>query len=185
MKIAMILPLTTPRLELRAFADADFAAVHEYAADPEVVRHTDWGPNTPDETRAFLRSAAGGVLADPWAGLTLAVVLRAEGRVIGAAALHAGDDRDASLGYCLNRRYWGSGVATEAAAALLRLAFGPLGLHRVWATCRPENAASARVLEKVGMRREGHLRQNVLVRGVWRDSLLYAILEGDPRPENP
>jgi [ribosomal protein S5]-alanine N-acetyltransferase len=70
--------------------------------------------------------------------------------------------------------HWGQGYASEAAAAILHFAFASLGLHRVQATCRPENVASARVLEKIGMVEEGLLRDHIRIRGRWHDSLLYA-----------
>ena len=76
----------------------------------------------------------------------------------------------------ISRDRAGSGYATEAAAAVLRFGFDTLGLHRIWATCRPENLGSSRVLEKIGMQREGHLRDHVMVRGAWQDSLLYAAI---------
>jgi RimJ/RimL family protein N-acetyltransferase len=68
------------------------------------------------------------------------------------------------------------GPNTEAARAVLEFGFADLGVRRIWATCRPENVGSCRVLEKIGMIREGHLREHVLIRGEWRDSLLYASL---------
>jgi ribosomal-protein-alanine N-acetyltransferase len=76
----------------------------------------------------------------------------------------------------LARRSWGNGYATEAAAAVLAFAFGPLGLHRVAATCDPANIGSRRVLEKSGLQYEGHLRDYLRIRGEWRDRLLFAAL---------
>jgi [ribosomal protein S5]-alanine N-acetyltransferase len=65
---------------------------------------------------------------------------------------------------------------TEAARAVLELGFVQVGQHRIYATCRPENISSQRVLEKIGMTREGHLRQDKWMKGQWRDSFLYAML---------
>ena len=65
------------------------------------------------------------------------------------------------------------------------LGFGTLELHRIFATCDVRNVASARVLEKVGMRREGHLREDSCMRGQWRDSYVYGILEHEwSRPDS-
>lgn len=72
--------------------------------------------------------------------------------------------------------FWSKGYATETAKALVEFGFKKLCLHRVFATCDPENTASARVLEKTGMKLEGHIREHKLVKGKWRDSLLYAII---------
>ena len=83
------------------------------------------------------------------------------------------------LTYLYARLFWGRGYATEAARAILAYAFRDLDLHRVYATCRPANVGSSRVLEKLGMRREGHLVQHRWMKGRWQDSLLYAILDDE------
>jgi ribosomal-protein-alanine N-acetyltransferase len=80
------------------------------------------------------------------------------------------------LGYVFDRDVWSRGYATEAGRLLLRFGFESLRLRRIAAACRPENVASARVLEKIGMRYEGTLRSHMFLRGTWRDSLLYAAI---------
>jgi [ribosomal protein S5]-alanine N-acetyltransferase len=92
------------------------------------------------------------------------------------------EQEEGELWYLLDPAAWGRGLAAEAAHALVEYAFRQLALHRVWASCLPENPASGRVLEKLGFRREGLLRQNLRIHGQWRDSYLYAILaaEWDP-----
>ena len=85
--------------------------------------------------------------------------------------------RRGEIGYLLDLRYWGRGYATEAARAVLDFGFRELDLHRVYATCRPANVASIRVMEKLGMRREAHFRQHRWMKGAWQDSYLYAILD--------
>ncbi len=170
---------------LRAFNDDDFAAVHEYGADADVVRDLPGGPNTAGETRAARSRAAAVRQERPRRHDDFAVVLRAEQRLIAACGLHLSepDSRQGFIGYALNRRHWGRGYATEAARGLLVVGFQHVGLHRIFATCDPANAASARVLEKIGMRREGQLREHVWTKGRWRDSPLYALLQREWRPE--
>jgi len=109
----------------------------------------------------------------------LAITLASDEQLIGNCGIRmkTPGDREADLGYELNPRYWGNGYATEAASALLAFGFNHLRLHRVWAWCIAENAASARVLEKIGMRQEGRLREHEWMQGRWWDTLLYAILE--------
>ena len=85
--------------------------------------------------------------------------------------------KDAVLGYCFNKTYWGKGYATEAVRALLEFGFKSLALHRIFANCDPSNVASNRVLMKSGMKLEGHLRKNFRVKGGWRDTMIYGILE--------
>jgi len=102
-----------------------------------------------------------------------AVVLRSTDALIGLCRLIMRPDelRQAEILYLLNRHYWGHGYVTEAVRAVLGFGFQELGLHRVYATCRPANVASSRVLEKVGMRQEGHLRRHRWMKGAWHDSL--------------
>jgi RimJ/RimL family protein N-acetyltransferase len=83
---------------------------------------------------------------------------------------------EGEIWYLVEPESWGKGIATEAAKHLLDFGFGELGLHRIWATCLPENPASARVLEKAGMRKEGFLVGNLKIHGVWKSSFLYAML---------
>ncbi len=173
--------LTTDRLILREFREDDFAAVHEYGCDPEVVRYMPWGPNSEEDTRSFIERAIVCRLDDPRHTYELAVALKDGGRLVGGCGIHAINfsNRSAYMGYCFHRDAWGRGYATEASRALLAFGFGQLGLHRMAATCDTGNAASAKVLEKIGMRREAHLREDTLLRGQWRDSYLYAILEDE------
>jgi RimJ/RimL family protein N-acetyltransferase len=81
------------------------------------------------------------------------------------------------IGYCFNRIFWHAGFGTEAAESLVLYGFEHVGLHRICATCDPENLASARVMEKIGMKREACLHENVWTKGKWRDSLVYAVLD--------
>lgn len=83
------------------------------------------------------------------------------------------------IGYLLDPAYWGHGFATEAARLLLEFGFTRLQLHRMEADTEPDNVASRRVLEKIGMRYEGCGRHTSLIRGVWRDSARYAALAGE------
>jgi ribosomal-protein-alanine N-acetyltransferase len=175
--------LETPRLLLREIGDHDAPAVHSYASDADVVRYLDWGPNTPEDTERFLAMARTARDAVPRMAYHLAVVLKASGGLVGGCrievrnAVHGTGD----VGYVVDRQHWGQGYATEAIRALIDFGFRRLALHRIWATCDVENHASARVLEKLGMRREGLLRHNVRRTGEWRDSYLYAIIEPEWR----
>lgn len=174
--------LETARLILRELEPRDVDAVQAWATDPEVYRFLEWGPNTPGQTVDFLRRAAAARLETPRRTFELGIVVAETGALVGAggARVRSADHLVADVGYALRRDEWGKGYATEAAGALVEFALGPLGMHRVWATCDVRNARSARVLEKVGMRREGRLRENMRIRGEWRDSYLYALVEGDP-----
>lgn len=169
--------LVTARLRLRAFTADDVDAVHAYASDPEVCRHVQWGPNSPHETQEFIdENVAAGPGSDERGNWTWAVTL--DGDVLGTCSLWVSNREHArgELGYVLHREHWGRGITTEAAAAVLEFGLTTVGLARVEATCRPENTGSRRVLEKIGMQQEGHLRSHLVVRGERRDSLLFAVV---------
>jgi [ribosomal protein S5]-alanine N-acetyltransferase len=178
-----LLPIETERLVLRDFVEEDWRAVHRYACDAEVVRYMEWGPNTEAETRQYIDRVIASQKASPRYTFELAVTLKAGGLLIGGAGFHAADPQshEGWLGYVLHRDAWGQGYATEAARALLVFGFRHFGLHRIWATCDARNAASAHVLEKIGMQREGYLREHKWQREGWRDTLLYAILERETK----
>lgn len=169
--------LETERLILRDFRLEDTEAVHAYASDPEVTRYMPWGPNSPQDTAAFMARALEQQATWPRLDLGLALELKAEGRVVGSIALHLRDIPNATveLGYVLRRDLWGRSLVREAGEAMLTAGFS-LGLHRIVAACDVRNVGSYRVMEKLGMRREGELRQDRLIRGAWRDTYVYAIL---------
>lgn len=171
-------PFRTERLILRGFTEADFEAVHDYASDPEVSRYMDWGPNTPEQTRHYLGLAIQAQDEGRPHVLNLAVEVAAEARLIGSIRLEVKDpaNRTADIGYSIHRAYWGRGLVAEAGRELLRIAFEAMDLHRVWASCDARNTGSWRVMEKIGMRREGVLKKANLRRDGWKDTLLYAVL---------
>jgi len=164
------------RLILREFATADFDSVHAYAVDEAVVRYMEWGPNTEDATREFLVRALSFKEEAPRVTYEMAVTEAATGKLIGGFGLHT-SGLQAMLGHCISRAAWGQGYATEAARLLVSHGFGSLGVHRVWARCDSENIASLRVLEKLGMRREGLAKHDCQIRGIWRSTFSYAVLE--------
>ena len=90
--------------------------------------------------------------------------------------------RSALLGYCLDEPAWGQGFATEAAGALLQWAFNTLDLNRVQSEADTRNAASGRVLEKLGFSHEGTLRENCIVAGEVSDSWVYGLLRREWKP---
>ncbi len=169
--------LETDRLILRQFREDDFAAVHEYSSDPEVVCYFKSGPNTEQETRDFIGRAINGSATDSRTLYGFAITVKADCRLIGDCGMTKENDHNAHIGYCLGSSVWGKGYATEAARTLVRFGFSRLKLHRIFASCDTENTASANVLQKVGMRREGCFREDCCIDNRWRDSYIYAILE--------
>jgi ribosomal-protein-alanine N-acetyltransferase len=90
---------------------------------------------------------------------------------------------EAEIGYTLHPDQWGRGYATEAATALVGFGFSQLHLARITATCRPENVASAGVLQKIGMKQVGRLKNDRLIRGTWMDTLVFALDAGGRSPD--
>jgi RimJ/RimL family protein N-acetyltransferase len=171
-------PIRTARLLLRELRDGDFDDVHAYAADPQVARFMDWGPNAQAETETFMDLKLAEQMRWPRDEVTLAVEHLADRRVIGSIRLAVSDRANLTgdFGYSLNSAYWRQGYATEAARAVVDAGFKVLGLHRIWAECDVDNAGSWGVMEKLGMRREAHFRDGKLIKGAWRDRYLYAVL---------
>jgi len=182
------LPLKSQRLSLREFVEADWQSVHSYASDPEVFRYVEGGPLNEQQSRDSLQKAIVNQRENPRFDFRLAVTLKMKGKLIGDCRIRILDPNlhpvyrllgQAYIGFYLNRKFWGQGYASEVAQGLLAFGFDQLGLHRIFAWCDSENLASARVLEKVGMRREGVLLKNWTIRGELRDAFLYAITESE------
>ncbi len=171
--------LTGPRVTLRRFSLADVAEFAAYRSRPEVARYQGWdAPYPRAEGERFVRQLMQRHpdTAGDW--FQFAIALRPGGQLIGdcAASPRAGDPRQCEIGFTIAPRYQGHGYATEAAGLLVDYLFTARGKHRVTACCDARNAPSAAVLERLGMRREGHLRQSTWAKGEWTDDLLYAVL---------
>ncbi len=171
--------LTTSRLLLREFVAEDWKAVQAYQSDPLYTRYHAWEQPTETEAREFVGRFVSQQHEQPRAKFQLAIILPTSGKLIGNCGLRVNDIslREGNIGYELDSRYWGRGYATEAAREMLRVGFEEHNLHRIWAGCVAENVVSARVLEKIGMQREGYFREKEFFKGRWWDGLLYAILD--------
>jgi RimJ/RimL family protein N-acetyltransferase len=169
--------LETARLRLRPLDDTDLDALLALHSDAHVLRYWDSPPWTGREraVRFLVRSRE---MATEGSGARVALDRRSDGAFLGWCGLTGYDagHRSAALGYVLATPAWGRGYATEAATALLRWAFGALDLNRVQAQVDTRNAASARVLEKLGFLREGTLREDCVVAGEVSDSWVYGLL---------
>ncbi|CAM3801779.1 GNAT family N-acetyltransferase [Isoptericola cucumis] len=174
------LPVTTDRLVLRAHQPEDLEPLLAYYASPEVSRFLLEEPWTPDDAAAQLakRLARTGI-DEP--GSALALVVTHDGQVVGDVVLWTTGDTVSrgEIGWVFHPEHTGQGFATEAVRAVLGLAFDFYGMHRVVAQLDARNEASARLCERVGMQREGHLRQDWYSKGEWTDTLVYGLLASD------
>lgn len=180
----LTLPILTDRLVLRPFTSDDLDDLYSIQSRPDVARYLYWNPRSRDEVREVLeRKTRQTVLAAENDALCLAVTLPgAEGTttgVVGEVTLwwRSVEHRQGELGYILHPDHWGRGVGTEAARAMLDLAFGVLGLHRVYGRCDERNTTSASLMRRLGMRQEAHFVHNEIFKGEWGDELVCAILE--------
>jgi RimJ/RimL family protein N-acetyltransferase len=171
----LVPPIDTQRLIIRHFTPTDWQAVYAYTSDTRVMAYIPDGPCTETQAREFVEKHTG-VHAE-----ALAVMLKTQYQLVGHLICHPWfAPRTYEIGWVFHPAYHGQGYATEAARALLRYGFAELQSHRIIATCQPENPASYRVMEKLGMRREGHFRQCIYRQDtLWWDEYFYAILEED------
>lgn len=176
--------LTTDRLLLRPFMDADLDDVRAMRRHEEVARFLPSGVPTEAELVAALsRKVARSAIEHEGDSLSLAVVERAGTTVVGDVTLTwtSAVHRQAELGGTFHPHHQGRGLAAEAGGALLALAFEGLAAERVVGRCHADNRASAALCERLGMRREAHFRHSLWLRGGWADELVYAVLSQEWR----
>jgi RimJ/RimL family protein N-acetyltransferase len=182
--IAVDRPLETDHLVLRPFEEGDLDALLAIYEREDVARFLYQGVRSEEEVRALLeRKIAGHRAESEGDTLHLAIVPKADDRLVGDCVLTitSSTHRQGEIGFVVHPHHQGRGYATEAARALLRIAFEDLGLHRVIGRLEARNTASARVLEKLGMREEAHLVENEWVKGEWQSERVYAMLDREWR----
>ena len=176
------LPIETDRLVLRPHTMDDLDDLVAFHGDPEVVRYVPWPVRDREATEETLRAklTQTELLAHgQW--LVLAVELRETGTVIGEVLLKWASDRQGEVGFALGRDHHGHGYAAEAATAMLRLGFDDLGFHRISAVVVDGNAASARLLTRLGFRQEACFVDGVHFKGAWATQLVFAMLDDEWR----
>jgi len=183
------MPLPTPnlqtdRLRLRPFADSDLEAIYALQSNARVLRYWD-SPPWSDRARARAFLDACRKMEQEGSGCRLAIELEATRSFIGWCSMFRWnpDFRSLGIGYCLDEPAWGNGYATEAVGAMLHWLYNELDLNRVEAELDTRNAASARVLEKLGFVREGLRREDCIVNGEVSDSWIYGLLRREWRPD--
>ncbi len=169
----------TERIICRDFKNEDFDDIHSYGSSEEVVRYMAWGPNTEEDSRIFMNDSIKSISDTPRLRYELAIIDKQLDKFVGAIAIYimSEENRIGEIGYSINPKYWNNGYATEASIAVIKYGFEELKLHRIQAICDVRNTGSFHVLEKSGMRREGKIREHILLRDGWRDSYMYSILE--------
>ncbi|AXY09825.1 N-acetyltransferase [Bacillus anthracis] len=160
------------RLLIRKFEFKDWEAVHEYTSDSNVMKYIPEGVFTEEDTRNFVYKNMGENAEN------FPVIQIDENILIGHIVFHKYfGEHTYEIGWVFNPKYFNKGYASEAAKAILKYGFKEMKLHRIIATCQPENTPSYRVMEKIGMRREGYFKKCIPHGNEWWDEYYYAILE--------
>ena len=172
--------LETERLVLRPFELSDATRVKLLAGDPDIAATTLSVPHPYEDGMAEKWIGSHQGLFEKGEQVVFAIALKSSGKLIGAIGLILKPEHEkAELGYWIGKPYWGRGYCTEAARAVLRYAFTKGGLNRVHAYHFHHNPASGRVMQKIGMKHEGRLRQHVKKQGQFVDNELYSILRSE------
>lgn len=177
-------PLMSARLRMRPFRRGDVDAVFAYRKREDVARFLFDGPLSRQTCEAAIQDRIAQVaFVNEGDRIALAVERREDNQLIGEISLtwRNAPARQVEVGYIFNPDHQGQGYATEAVRTLLDFAFETLGMHRVYGRCDARNIGSARVMERLGMRREAHFRQHGLFKGEWDEEFYYAVLEDEWR----
>ncbi|WP_176586562.1 GNAT family N-acetyltransferase [Priestia megaterium] len=171
----------TDRLVLRKFSVSDTEYFHSYRSNPTVAMFQSWEDYQYSEAESFVNDQIRNVPNQPGTWFQFAIALAENDQLIGDCALHTPlhEPRIVEIGFTLSPEYQGNGYASEAVSGLLHYIFHLLGKHKVTAFSDVRNQKSIAVLERVNMRREGHLLQNYMSKGQWVDEYQYAILESE------
>ena len=175
-------PISTDRLLIRPFAEDDLEPLLALESREDVTRYVYNGPRTRSEVEERIaRFSRETTLEKEGDGMDLAMVLIASGELIGKAFIQWLSEQHelVEIGYVVHPDHQGRGYATETARELVRWALRDMEAHRVVGRIDARNAASARVLEHVGMRREAHLVENEFVKGEWTSEMVYALLAAE------
>lgn len=170
--------ITTERLLIRRFKSSDWKDLYEYLSDEKVVHFEPYETFSEEEC---MEEAVNRAQDEAF----LAVCLKESGKLIGNLYFEKSDFGAYELGYVFNHNYWNNGYAGESAKALMDYAFNEWNIRRIIAMCNPENDRSWKLLERLGMRREGHLLKNIYFKTddnnvpIWQDTYEYAILKSE------
>ena len=170
--------IITDRLIIRCLRDEDAAPMFAYRSLPEVLQYQMWEPKVLADVETFI-VRMGDEVWNTVGWYQVAIASRQDNALLGdlGICLYEYDSRIAGVGITLAPQYQGKGYATEALTAVLSLLFDELKKHRVCATVDPRNRKSAALLERVGMRKEGHSIESLWFRGEWVDDAAYGMLE--------
>ncbi len=170
--------IESERLIIRDYVSEDLSVIHDLVQPKEIYQYQHWGPNSLKDTQNYINMCVSQQSEDPRNSFEFCITNKSDQLIIGAIGIRIrnSSSKKADLGYWVRHDLWGKGFATEATVAVIKFGFESLNMNRIWATASPQNTASLRVLEKAGMKNEGCMKDDMLVRGEYRDSVIMAIL---------
>ncbi len=173
--------ITTKRTKLRLIQLSDLNAIHQLHSLPETDKFNTLGiPNNIEKTKSIIETW---IKESEHGNYIFTIENNSDNIFLGLFGLKLGNKKykNAEVWYKIHSNYWGKGIATEVLAKIISYGFDQLNLHRIEAGCAIDNIGSVKVLEKVGMIREGRKRQVLPLKSGWSDNFQYAILETDKR----
>jgi [ribosomal protein S5]-alanine N-acetyltransferase len=170
----IISKLETERLYIRCFNQNDMKSVHSYMSDPNIIEHLPEDLFSENDAKEFIDENTSENAEN------FALILKGDESLVGHMIFHKWFAPNTfEIGWVIHSAYQRKGFASEAALKLLTFGFDTLSAHRIIATCQPENPASWKIMEKIGMRKEGHFKKCLFRRERWIDELFYAILSDE------
>ena len=171
-----MIQIETERLLLREYQMSDWRAVHHYAQQKDILIYENWGPNTEEQTKDFIRRAMAGRAARPRRVFELGIILKEVQTLIGGCGFRVDrqNARKGDFGYIINPEFWNNGYATEASQGLLDFMIKTHGVTQITATCDVLNIPSKKVLEKCGLKLFREVKSDFEMKGRHRDSYYFA-----------
>ena len=170
---------TTERLTIRPVEIGDKDALFSYRADPGTSKYLSLVPQSVDDVEEFIKKASREINV-PGTWFQFVIIEKVTDQLIGDIGIHFlntdPENKQVEIGYTLDRNFRGNGYATEALSVIIDYLFNTLNKHRITASVDPTNAASIKLVERLGFRKEGHFIEGLFFQGKWVDNLVYAML---------
>jgi [ribosomal protein S5]-alanine N-acetyltransferase len=175
----LALPLSTRRLLVRDYTAADAGAVLAYVQDPDYWQYQCADSPTAAQIETLMQWVVREQAITPRVMHYLAATRKDTGEIVGEGVLKIINptERQGEIGFGVAPKFWKQGFGSEIAGAVLDAAFQHFKLHRVAAQCSPDNKGSIRIMQKLGLAREGLLRDVHFARGKWWSTLIYGMLD--------
>lgn len=169
----------TKRLLVREILSEDFESIHSLALKPEIYNYQSWGPNSEKETAGFIKQAQNQQNENPRKNYELAMIEKSSGILMGLVSIRCSHSNIAEIGYWLRVDRWKEGFGFESVMALVTFGFQKLSLNKFFALVDPQNIGSLNLLNKVGFKQNGFLKENKIIRGKYADTILLEILKSE------